>query len=163
MLVRKFIPMELGWAKVPNCECLFVHRQQGLFLSFYVDAIKMTGKKQNIAPMWKKWMKNVGLDEPTSFPDHENLGCTRRECKPNEIIIDEYRNMFQSPTSAGAAEKLPGWEKTRTKNSRVVIRYGGTRGKMRRTVLRIGEQKDRAVVQSLKSLLGRPSFQERGT
>ena len=59
--------LELRWEKVPNWECLFVHRQQGLFLSVHVDDIKMVGKKQNMAPMWKKWMKNVDLDEPTSF------------------------------------------------------------------------------------------------
>ena len=34
-------------------ECLFVHRQEGLFLSVYVDDIKLAGKKQNIDPMWK--------------------------------------------------------------------------------------------------------------
>ena len=30
------------------------------FLSVYVDDIKMTGKKQNVAPMWKKLMKQCG-------------------------------------------------------------------------------------------------------
>ena len=35
--------MELGWEKVPNWECLFVHRKQKLFLSVYVDDIKMAG------------------------------------------------------------------------------------------------------------------------
>ena len=29
----------LGWDKVPNWECLFVHRKQGLFLSIFVDDI----------------------------------------------------------------------------------------------------------------------------
>ena len=46
------------------------------------DDIKMTGKKQNVAPMWKKLMENVDIDEPTSFLDHVYLGCTQRECKP---------------------------------------------------------------------------------
>ena len=49
---------EFGWEKVPNWECTFVHREQGLFLSENVDDIKMAGKKQNIVPMWKmdeKW------------------------------------------------------------------------------------------------------------
>ena len=55
--------------KVPNWECLFVHRKQGLFLSVYVDDIKMAGKKQNISPMWKI-MKLVALGEPTSCLDH---------------------------------------------------------------------------------------------
>ena len=61
---------ELGWEKVPNSECTFLHRKEGLFLSVFVDDIRIAGKKQNMAPMWKKLMKNVDLDEPTSFLDH---------------------------------------------------------------------------------------------
>ena len=58
---------------------VFVHRKQGLFLSVYVDDIKMAGRRQNMAPMWKKLLKNVDLEEPTSFLDHVCLGCTQRE------------------------------------------------------------------------------------
>ena len=54
--------LELGWEKVPNWECLFVHRKQGLFLSAHVDDSKMAGKKQKMAPTLKKWMNNVDLD-----------------------------------------------------------------------------------------------------
>ena len=43
---------------------------QGLFLSAYVDGIKMAGKKQNTAPMWKKLMNKVDVGEPTSSLDH---------------------------------------------------------------------------------------------
>ena len=49
-----------------------------------VDDIKMAAEKQNMAPMWKKLMKNVDFDEPASFLDHFHLGCTQRECKPND-------------------------------------------------------------------------------
>ena len=42
-----------GWEKIPNWECLFVHREKGLFLSVYVDDI-IGWKKQNLDPMWKK-------------------------------------------------------------------------------------------------------------
>ena len=42
------IQLKYGWEKVPNWECLFVHRQKGLFLSVYVDDIKLAGHKQNI-------------------------------------------------------------------------------------------------------------------
>ena len=42
-----------GWEKIPNLECLFVHREKGLFLSVYVDDIKLAGKKHNIDPMWE--------------------------------------------------------------------------------------------------------------
>ena len=62
--------MEHGWEKVPTWECLFVNREKGLFLSVYVDDIKLAGKIQNIDQMWKLLMKDVGLGEPTSFLDH---------------------------------------------------------------------------------------------
>ena len=99
------VSMELGREKVSTWEDLFVHRNQNIFLSVYVDDIKMYGKRQNMAPDWKKLMKNVDLDEPTPFRD-EHLGCTQRECKPNEIIIEQFQEMFESYISAGATEKL---------------------------------------------------------
>ena len=61
------ILLQHGWEKVSNWECLFVHREKGLFLSVYVDDIKMAEKKQNIDPMWKVLNKEVDLGEPTSF------------------------------------------------------------------------------------------------
>ena len=39
------------------------------------------------------------------------MGCTQRECKPNETIIEQYTKMFESSISVGATEKLPGWQK----------------------------------------------------
>ena len=64
------ILLKHGWEKIPNWECLFVHREKGLFLSVYVDDIKLAGKKQNLDPMWKVLNKEVDLGEPTSFLDH---------------------------------------------------------------------------------------------
>ena len=44
---------------------------KGLFLSVYVDDIKLVGKKQNLHPMWKVFKKEVDLGEPTlSFNDN---------------------------------------------------------------------------------------------
>ena len=37
------IPLKYGSEKVSNWECLFVHREKGLFLSVYVDDIKLAG------------------------------------------------------------------------------------------------------------------------
>ena len=100
---RQFEPAlaELGWEKVPNWKSLFVHRKQGLFLSVYVEDITMAGKKQNMAPVWKNMMQNVAGDEPTSFLDHVNLGCTRRECKPNESIIEQKNDVRSRISSRG--------------------------------------------------------------
>ena len=39
------ILLKHGWGKIPNWECLFVHREKGLFLSVYVDDIKIRWKE----------------------------------------------------------------------------------------------------------------------
>ena len=60
----------------------------------------MTGKTQNLDPMWKILLKDVDLGEPTSFLDHVYLGCTQRECKTREDIVNNYRDLFESRMSA---------------------------------------------------------------
>ena len=40
------ILLKHGWEKIPNWECLFVHREKGLLLSVYVDDIKLVGKNK---------------------------------------------------------------------------------------------------------------------
>ena len=114
----------------------------------------MAGIQKNMAPMWKKWMKLVDLGEPTFFLDHEYLGCTQRECKPNESIDDQHREMFESQISATATEKLPGWEKPHAKT--VAWSYD-TEGHAQKCVERyceLADTKDRAIVHSFNSLLG---------
>ena len=37
--------LKYGWEKIPNWECLFVHREKGLFLSVYVDDLKIGWKE----------------------------------------------------------------------------------------------------------------------
>ena len=48
---EKFLLSTVG-RRFPNWECLIVHREKELFLSVYVDDIKLAGKKQKINPMW---------------------------------------------------------------------------------------------------------------
>ena len=62
----------------------------------YVDDIKLAGKKQNIDPMWKLPNEEVDLGEPTSFLDHDDLGCTQRQCEISKNTVDNYRTMFES-------------------------------------------------------------------
>ena len=140
----------------------FVHRTQGLFLSVYVDDIKMAGREQNLGPTWKNLMKLVDLGEPTSFLGHVYLGRTQRECKPNETSIDEYRKIFESRSSAGATEKLPGWEKPSRTNCRVALRHRSCE-KSALKDLANWRKEDRAIVQSLNSWLGWSSLREGGT
>ena len=88
--------LELGWGEIPNGERMFVHQKTRVILSVDVDDIKIFGKKQNLALLWKKSMKNGEIEKPTSFLDHVKSGCTQRECKPNEAIIEQYTQMFES-------------------------------------------------------------------
>ena len=77
--------------------------------------IILIGKRGGLVSGWKEakcgshveqlW-KNVDLDEPTSFLDHENFWCTQRECKPNEDHWGgTHKKCFESRISAGATEK----------------------------------------------------------
>ena len=95
------------WEKVSNWECLFVHREKGLFLSVYVDAIKLAGENQNTDPMWKVLNKEVDLGDRTSFLDHVFLWCTQRQCEIGTHIVDNHRAMFESRISAGRTEQVP--------------------------------------------------------
>ena len=69
----------------------------------YVDDRELSGKKQNIDPMWKVLMKHIDLEEPTSFLDHVYLGCTQRERETSKDIVDNYNKMFES------SEKYLAW------------------------------------------------------
>ena len=64
------ILLQTRLGRFPNWDCLFVHRENGLFLYVYVDDIKLAGKKQNNNRVWKVLNKEVDLGEPTSFLDH---------------------------------------------------------------------------------------------
>ena len=66
----------------------------------YVDDIKLAGKKQNLDPMWKLLFKKVDLvNEHLSWIMYF-LGCTQRQCKISENVVDNYRTMFESRISA---------------------------------------------------------------
>ena len=80
--------------------------KKGLFLSVYVDDIKLAGKKQNLDPMWKLLNKEVDLGESTSVLDHVYLGCTRRQCEISKNTVDNYRTMFESRISAGGSREI---------------------------------------------------------
>ena len=67
----------------------------------------MAGKTQNIVPMWKLLNKYVDLGEPTSFLDHEYLGCTQRQCETSKNIVDNYRNHVWIQNFRWSDGKLP--------------------------------------------------------
>ena len=91
--------------KAPTWECLFVHRQQSLSLSVYVDDIKMAGKKHNLAPMRNILMKHVDLEKATTLLDQEWLGCANANVNRTQISSTS-AEMFGSRIFARATEKL---------------------------------------------------------
>ena len=74
--------LEYGWEKVLNWECLFVNREKGLFLSVYVDAIKLIDKTYNTESTCKnsherRWSERTNIISwPRIFGMH-----SKRECK----------------------------------------------------------------------------------
>ena len=139
--------MKHGCEKVSNWECLFVHREKGLFLSVYVDDIKLAGMKQNIDPMWNVLNKEVDLGEPTSFLDHVYLECTQRQCEISKDIVDNCRTMFESRISQGATEKLPCSE-----NFRISSWSYDMEGHAKKCVERYCELANRTTQQLLQSI-----------
>ena len=108
--------------------------------------------------MTLKW-----LERSSSFLDHENLGCTQRECKPNERILSEYRRNVRITNFCWSNWKITRVGKASRKDGGVVLRHGRARSNMRWEILRTSKPKDRATFHSLMFLLGWSSFQERGT
>ena len=99
--------------RFPNVNAYSYTVKKGLFLSLYVDDIKLAGEKQNIDSIWKVLIEEIGMGEPTSFLDLVYLGCTQRQCEISKDIVDTYRAMFESRISAGGTEKLPHSENIR--------------------------------------------------
>ena len=90
------VVLEHGWEKFPNCECLFVNRDKGRFLSVYVDDTK-TGRQETEhqsdleSSHARSWF---GRTDIVPWPCLFGLYSTRLSNK----------NMFESRISAGAME-----------------------------------------------------------
>ena len=65
-----------GW------ECMYIHKEQGLFLSVYVDDFKMAGKENNVKAMWPKIREHLDLDPAEEFNESVYLGCGQNDVNP---------------------------------------------------------------------------------
>ena len=74
--------------KVPKWECVFVRRKQGLFLRFMWMKLKWPERSIIWVPCGRNWWNMWILRNQHSFLDHVYLGCTQREWKPHEIVIE---------------------------------------------------------------------------
>ena len=148
--VRQFekVLLKHGWEKIPNWECLFVHREKGLFLSVYVDDIKLAGKKQNLDPMWKVLNKEVDWGEPTSFLNHVYLGCTHRQREIIKDIVDNFCGWIRENT-------IP----PKSSHSFTALWHCWSCKEVCGTILWVGEQDDTATLQSIYSMHRWPPLQ----
>ena len=97
-----------GWEKVSLIGNAYSYtvRKDYSYLCMWMTS-NWLERNKNIDPMWKVLNKEVDLGEPTSFLDHENFGCTQRQCEISKDIVDNYRAMSESRISAGGTEQLP--------------------------------------------------------
>ena len=118
--------------KVQNWECLFVHRKQGLFLLVHVDDTQIAGRKQNLSPVWKNWWNWLTWENHQVF-----LGCTQRDCKSVDSIIEEYKKDVRIRNLCWSNWKVTWMGEISRENSRWVLWQGrsceGMRGKILRT------------------------------
>lgn len=64
----------LEFEKLNSWECLYFHRHKQLFLSVYVDDLKMAGKKENLKPMWDAMREHMDLEPPKKMWGNQYLG-----------------------------------------------------------------------------------------
>ena len=150
---RQFEKVSLGTrlGKSSNLRMFIRKPRKGLFLSVYVDDIKLAGSKKALTQC-ESTHERRDLEDPTSFLDRVYLGCTQRECQTSKDIVDNYRNMFESRISAGGTGKPPCSEKLDASMSSWSYDVEGHAKKMHGTILRTGEQNNSTSTQSRKLL-----------
>ena len=163
LLERQFekVLLEHGWETVSNWECLFVNQARGVFLSVYVDDIKLAGKTENKEPTWKILMKDVDLGEPISFLDHVYLGCTQKEMSDKQRYCRQLQEYVRIQDLCWGFRKAALFRETWSKHFLMVLWHGRSCKEMRGKILRTGEQNNSTVLRSRNSMCWRPSIQGR--
>ena len=99
-------------------------------------------------PCGRSLMKNVDLEEPTSFLDHVCLGCTQRKCRPNDMIIEKYKKCLNH---VFLVEQLNIFRVGKTSRKNPLRRPSTWKHMLR--CCELADKKARAAIQSLKSFL----------
>ena len=107
----------------------------------------------------KKLMKTVEYGRTHIISRPCVLGMYSAWLQIDETIMEQFQKMLESRISAGAADKLPGWEKSQTKTVAWSLRHGRTCSEMCWTKTWTGKQESGATLQSVKPLFGWSSIQ----
>ena len=151
---EKVLLLNCGWEKVLNWECLFVNRAWGLFLSGYVDDINLASKTENIEPTWKILMEDVDLGENQHHIMTMYIWVAFNENVKQAKILRTITGVCSNPESLLEQQKSFFVQGTWREHFLMVLWHGRSCKDMRGKMLRTGKQRDRAVIISLKSLLG---------
>ena len=125
--------------------------EKGLFLSLYVNDIKLAGKKQNLDIRCGKYSikKSSWENEHLSLITY-TWAALNDNCQTSKDTVDNYRIMFESRISAVGVEKLPF-----PQNLRISSWSYDMAGHLKKYVERyceLGEQDDSATQQSIYSM-----------
>ena len=108
----------------------------------------MAGRKQNMAPMWKKLMNLVDLGEPTSFLDHVYIwDALNVNANRTKLLLTNTETCSNHEVLLGQTKNLPGWEKPHAKT--VAWSYD-LEGRAQKCVERCCELVNKKVEQLLK-------------
>ena len=150
------ILLKHGREKDSNWECLFVHCEEGLFLSVYVDDIKLAGKKENINPMWKVLKNRSWFGRTNIIP---------RSCIPGvypKTMWNKQRYCWQLQNHVWIQNfTRSNWKITILRKSAyffVALWHGRSCQEMCGRILWVGEQHDSTTLQSIYSMHWWPSF-----
>ena len=94
---RKFY-WSLDGKTVPNWEFPCVYRKQGLILSAHVDDMNMAGKKQTMAPMWKRrsnfisWPRVFGMHSTWMQTERNHYVNNTETCSNHEFLLEQLKN-----------------------------------------------------------------------
>ena len=84
--------------KYPVGNVFMFTRQAQLFLSVYVDDIKIAGRKVCFALIRLNLKKKMDLEEATPFIDQVHFGCTQRESATKESDVKIKMDLFTKIT-----------------------------------------------------------------
>ena len=73
--------------RFPNWECLFVHREKGIFFSVHVDDTNWLGKTKHW-PNVESTYERSRLGRANIILDHVHLGCTQPTCETSKEMVD---------------------------------------------------------------------------
>ena len=151
--------LKYGWEKVPSWECLFVYREKGLFLSVYVDDIKLAGKKQKYqsdveSTKQRSWFGRTNIFPWSSIPGlypKDNVKWAKILLTITEPFwIQNFRRNNWKITMLGKSAYFF-----------VVLWHGRPCQEMCGTILWVGEQDDSTTLQSINSMHWWPPLQRR--